>query len=89
MFYLSGAINVLLFLIARPEVLLFPRPNDFRVTDLEQESLREIAPQRTGPEIISDTARFQHSPEPTSAALGDGVPRDIATPSRVSSRISI
>jgi hypothetical protein len=28
MFYLSGAINVLLFLIIRPELLLFPRPEE-------------------------------------------------------------
>jgi len=28
MFYLSGAINVLLFLIIRPRLLLFPRPKE-------------------------------------------------------------
>jgi hypothetical protein len=73
MFYLSGAINVLLFLIIRPKLLL-RRPKDL---DREED---------TGSVIISDTPRFQHSPEPTSAALEDGGPRDIATPFDVNSR---
>ncbi|KAF8502191.1 hypothetical protein F5888DRAFT_1918898 [Russula emetica] len=74
MFYLSGAINVLLFLIIRPELLLFRRPEELAEPEIE------LAPQGTGPAIVSDTEKFQHSPEPTSAALGDGGPRDSATP---------
>jgi hypothetical protein len=80
MFYLSGAINVLLFLTIRPGVLLFPRPEELPVVEQEM----ELAPEGTGPAIISDTARFQHSPEPASAPLGDS--RYIATPSPVRSR---
>jgi hypothetical protein len=85
MFYLSGAINVLLFLIIRPGVLLFSRPEELPVAEPEI----ELASQGTGPAIFSDTARFQHSPEPTStlaARREDGGSRDVATPSHVSSR---
>jgi len=35
MFYLSGAINVLLFLIIRPELLLFPRPKEVGGEDIQ------------------------------------------------------
>jgi hypothetical protein len=81
MFYLSGAINVLLFLIIRPGLLLFPRPEELAEPEIE------LAPQGTGPAILSDTAQVQHSPEPsTSAALGDEVSRINATPSPVRSR---
>jgi hypothetical protein len=79
MFYLSGAINVLLFLIIRPELLLFRRPGELAEPEIE------LAPQGTGPAIVSDTTKFQHSPESTSAALGDGCPRDSATPYHVNS----
>ena len=80
MFYLSGAINVLLFLIIRPKLLLFPRPQEFNGQEIQ------LTGQGTGPVIIPDMAQFQHSPEPTSAALVDTDSGDIKTPSRVSSR---
>jgi hypothetical protein len=81
MFYLSGAINVLLFLIIRPGLLLFPRPRQ-----LDEQEI-ELTPQDdTGPAIFSDTAKFEHSPEPTSVALEDEGSRDGATPSHVNSR---
>ena len=79
MFYLSGAINVLLFLIIRPELLLFPRPKELDGQDMQLAP----TPQGTDPAIM---AQFQHNPEPTSAALEDGGFEDIATPSHVSSR---
>ena len=83
MFNLSGALDVILFLIIRPELLLFSRP---RVLD-EQEVLLTSAPQGTGLAIISDREKLQHSPEPsTSAVLGDGGSNDIPTPSHVESR---
>jgi hypothetical protein len=76
-FYLSGTINVLLFLVIRPGLLLFPRPEELAEPEIE------LAPQDTGPAILSDTdsAKFQHSPEPTSATLGDegSQPRNSAT----------
>ncbi|KAF8502200.1 hypothetical protein F5888DRAFT_1177000 [Russula emetica] len=84
MFHLSGAINVLLFLIIRPELLLFPRPD--KIAELEIELAPRLTPQGTGPAIFSDTEKFQRSPEPISAALEDGGPMDNATPSPVSSR---
>jgi len=35
MFYLSGAINVILFLVIRPELLLFPRPERLGEEEIE------------------------------------------------------
>jgi len=80
MFHLSGAINVLLFLIIRPGLLLFPRPEQ-----LDEEEI-QLNPQGTGSAIFSETAKSQRSPEPTSAALGDEETKDNATPSHVNSR---
>jgi hypothetical protein len=84
MFYLSGAINVLLFLIIRPRLLLFPRPEGLAEPEVELAP----PPQGTDPANFSDTEKSQHSPEPTSAALpvGDEDSRDSATPSHVESR---
>jgi hypothetical protein len=65
MFHFSGAINVLLFLIIRPELLLFPRPRELPEPEIE------LAPQCTGLAILSNVANFQNSPEPTSMELGD------------------
>ena len=79
-FYLSGAIDVLLFLIIRPGLLLFPRPEELAGPEIE------LAPQSTGPAFFSNTAKFPHSPEPTSDTLGDEVSKDGATPSDVKSR---
>jgi hypothetical protein len=82
MFNLSGAINVLLFLVVRPQLLLFPRPEGFAEPDME------LAPQGTGSAIFSDIAKFQHSPEPNSEALmvDEGSSRTSAVQPRVSSR---
>jgi len=81
MFNLSGAINVLLFLIIRPQLLLFPRPEVLVEPDME------LAPHGTSSAIFSDVAKFQNSPEPTSAALlVDEGSRNSAAHSRVSSR---
>lgn len=70
MFNLSGAINVLLFLVIRPQLLLFPRPKALVESDTEQDmELEELAPQGTSSAVFTDVAQFQHSPEPTPAAL--------------------
>jgi hypothetical protein len=84
MFNLSGAINVLLFLIVRPQLLLFPRPEELSGPDIE------LAPQLegTGSGIFTDPGKFQHSPEPTSAALAEEGPRHGATLSHINSRRS-
>jgi hypothetical protein len=82
-FNLSGAINVLLFLIVRPHLLLFTRREKLAEPDME------IAPRGTGPAIFSDIATFQNSPEPTSAVLLDEGSINSAAQPRVSSgRIS-
>ena len=65
MFHLSGAINVLLFLNIRPGLLLFPRPEGLDEREIQ------LNPQGTGPAIFSDKEKFERSPEPSSAALGD------------------
>jgi hypothetical protein len=79
-FYLSGAINVVLFLIIRPELLLFPRPKQLDEREVE------LTPQDdTGATNFSDTARFQHSLEPISASLGDESPMNGPTPPHVNS----
>jgi hypothetical protein len=77
MFYLSGAINVLLFLMARPHLLLFPRPEELPGPDME------LALQGTGSAIFSDRANFQHGPEPTLVYDGS---RNSPALSRISSR---
>jgi hypothetical protein len=81
MFHLSGAINVLLFLITRPELLLFPRPSQLDGQEVELASQED-----TGPAISSDTAKLRLSPEPTSAPLEDESARDSATASYNGSR---
>lgn len=80
MFYLSGAINVLLFLIIRPQLLLFPRPETSAEPDIE------IVHQGTSPTISPDIPIVQHSPEPTSVALAVGDSRNTAALSPVGSR---
>jgi hypothetical protein len=85
MFYLSGATNVLLFLIIRPGLLLFPRPEQ-----LDEQELQLTTRDDTGAANLSDSANFPHSPEPTLAALKDEGLKDSATSSHVnSSQISI
>jgi hypothetical protein len=62
MFNLSGVIDVLLFLIVRPQLFLFPRPE--KLAELDMELVR----QGSGSPILSDIAKFQHNPELTWAA---------------------
>jgi hypothetical protein len=83
MFNLSGAINVFLFLIIRPQLLLFPRPEILVEPDME---LAPPQAQGTSSAVFSDVAKFQHSPEPTSALLVEEGSRNSAAQSRVSSR---
>jgi hypothetical protein len=83
MFYLSGAINVLLFLIIRPELLLFPRPKELpepwpEIVELEPQA------QDIGPPILPDAANLQNSPEPASMELRDEGARSSAAGSHVS-----
>jgi hypothetical protein len=80
MFNLSGAINVLLFLIVRPHLLLFTRREKLAEPDME------VASQGTGPAMFSDVGTFQHSPEPMSAVLLDEGSIISAAQPRVSSR---
>jgi len=78
MFNLSGAINVLLFLIVRPQLLLFTRPVEFPEPEID------LSPRPLGDEIFTDAAKYQHSPAPTGTALADGGSRDSPALSRVS-----
>jgi len=67
MLNLSGAINVVLFLIVRPKLLLFAPPE--MPTELET----EMSHLTTGPTILSDTVQYEHSPETTRAGEVDEV----------------
>ena len=71
-FNLSGAINVLLFLVVRPELLLFDPSKRFRDS--------QITDQSTNPAILAETTNYNYSPQPTGRELtGDGEwnpPRD-------------
>jgi hypothetical protein len=71
-FNLSGAINVLLFLIFRPQLLLFTPPEGFSEPALAEPS--------TSSAILEETVKYNHSPQPTGRELaGDGdwnQPRD-------------
>jgi hypothetical protein len=85
MYNLSGAINVFVLLTVRPQLLLLIRP------DMEELGEPEIVlapqnPQSTGA-IFPETAKYQHSPVPTTTALAEGSGSgNSATVSRVSSR---
>ncbi|KAI0276662.1 hypothetical protein BGY98DRAFT_1187699 [Russula aff. rugulosa BPL654] len=82
LFYLSGAINVLLFLVIRPELLLFPRPEEQAGRSEPDIEIVQSINSATFPDI----AKFHHSPEPTSTTLGDGNSRNSAALSHVGSR---
>jgi hypothetical protein len=83
-FYLSGAINVVLFLVVRPKLLLFPRPDKVDEQDIQ---LIPQDPAPPGPAIV--TEKFQHSPEPTSPTLGPlGDPSEGSRDSRALSALS-
>ena len=89
MFHLSGAINVLLFLITRPKLLLFPRVGQLESLDEQEIQLTPRGDTSTSPAIFSDTTNIQHNSGPTSATLGDEADegsKDSATPSHVNSR---
>ncbi|KAH9083443.1 hypothetical protein EDB83DRAFT_2309432 [Lactarius deliciosus] len=66
MFNLSGAINVLLFLIVRPGLLLFSPPEEFG----EPEGA-EVEDPTTGSTMFPDTPKYSHSPQPTGMSLAD------------------
>jgi hypothetical protein len=68
-FNLSGAINVILFLIVRPRLLLFSPPEELS----EPEEVAEIGQPASGSTIFSEPAKYTHSPQATGMGLaGDG-----------------
>jgi hypothetical protein len=68
-FNLSGAINVILFLIVRPQLLLFTPPEELS----EPEEVAELGQPATGSAIFTDSAKYTHSPQVTRTGLaGDG-----------------
>jgi hypothetical protein len=96
-FYLSGAINALLLLIARPQLLLLTRPkvNGQPETQHAPQSHgvngqpeMELTPRRTGNtanEAVSDTP---HNPEPTATAILDAGSSNNTAITRISSQVS-
>ncbi len=66
MYNLSGAINVLLFLIVRPQLLLFSSPEEFS----EPEVLELVHP-TTGSAIVPCTVIYSHSPQQSGTRFVD------------------
>ncbi|KAF8262435.1 hypothetical protein EI94DRAFT_1808789 [Lactarius quietus] len=67
-FNLSGAINVLLFLVVRTQLLLFSPPDE--CGEPRGAELRQPA---TGSALFTDTPRYNHSPQPTGIELVEDV----------------
>ena len=63
-FNLSGAINVILFLIVRPELLLFLPPEEF-----SEPEVAEPDQPATSPAVVSDPAQYTQSPQATVMGL--------------------
>jgi hypothetical protein len=59
MFNLSGAINVLLFLIIRPQLLLFSHPKKAAEPDAQESH------SNTSPAILLNTIQHEHAPRTT------------------------
>ena len=67
MFNLSGAINVLLFLIVRPHLLLFTPPEELSEPEVE------LNDSNTGFATLPDMVKCEHSPQPTETGFMDDV----------------
>ncbi|KAF8274486.1 hypothetical protein EI94DRAFT_1696019 [Lactarius quietus] len=65
-FNLSGAINVLLFLIVRPQLLLFFPPEENSEPDVAG-----LGQRATGSALFANTPNDNHSPQPTGMGLVD------------------
>ena len=65
MFNLSGAVNVLLFLIVRPQLLLFTPPEELVEPEVELGNLS------TDSAIRPDIVEYDHSPQTVEAVLMD------------------
>ena len=61
MFHLSGAVNFFLFLITKPELLLFPRHGQPGQLDGSEQEIQLNAP------------RLQHSPEMASRRISEDI----------------
>jgi len=77
MFNLSGAINVLLFLIVRPQLLLFPRPDNLDEPEIE-------LAHGNGSRIFAEADKYEQSPQ--SMGLEGGSRTSAGGLSRSSSR---
>jgi hypothetical protein len=91
MFNLSGAINVCLFLLVRPQLLLFTPPEEPGEPEIE------LARASMNPVTLPETTEYDHSPQPTGIGFMDDFgkspksrpsegSRNTGTLSRVSSR---
>jgi len=81
----SGAINIFVLLAVRPRLLLLIRPDPDELVEPEI----ELAPhnlQGNGDAIFLETAKYQHSPGPTTALAGGSGSGNSAAVSRVGSR---
>ena len=67
MFNLSGAINVLLFLIVRPHLLLFTPPEELGEPEVE------LTNSSNGFARLSDTVKYEQRSQPTGTRVMDDV----------------
>ena len=65
---LSGAINVLLFLIVRPQLLLFNPPES---DDFSEPEVADLGQSTTGSAIFTEAAKYTHSPQRIEMGLED------------------
>jgi len=69
-FNLSGAINVLLFLTTRPQLLLFSPPDAPDESSEPEGTELQLA---TGSAVFADTPKYHHSPQPAGTELAEDV----------------
>jgi hypothetical protein len=65
MLNLSGAVNVVLFLIIRPKLLLFSPPEMPTVLETQMSHLK------TSPVILPDTVQYERSPETANVGVAE------------------
>jgi len=82
-FNLSGAINVLLFLIIRPHLLLFAPPKQPIEPEIQLSRFDTMA----DPVVSLDTARYDRKPEPTRIESVGGIGEQFWKDSRISAEL--
>jgi hypothetical protein len=97
-FYLSGAVNALLLLIARPQLLLLTRPKVDSQPEIQPapqsyevngQPEMKLTPRRTGNTANAAVSDIPHNTEPTATAILDAGSSNNTALTRVSSQVSV